>query len=353
MPPDRLGLGVRMDDVASSAGVSRATVSRVLAGTARVSPEAEARVREAMTRLGYVPNTSARSLARGGNRLVGLLIRDPRNPAYGLLHAETQAAADEHGVELITVTATPFDRSRTELAGLRRLLGLRVAGLLVATGVVRSDDLQPFLSEVPVVSVGRVETHPGIRAVGYDEEANAVTVADAVLAAGHRGIAVVSPSPSVSHSEHARANALVRRFAERGAVVVPLSTTVFGLQTDRYEDAVTLVREGAITAVCFTSDTRALGFLDHAEAAGLDIPGDVSVTGFDAVLPGIERLGLASVRIPVEQVARRSIELIAHLLDDADEDGLPAPVHHERLAGQWCPGRSLAAPRLLTEPEPR
>src|SRR5699024_3709160 len=88
--PGRTGLRPTMDDVAVRAGVSRATVSRVLAGRVRVNQTTRTRVLEAINALGYVPNLVAQALATKSSPLVGLLLRNPRKPVYGLLHAELQ-----------------------------------------------------------------------------------------------------------------------------------------------------------------------------------------------------------------------------------------------------------------------
>src|SRR5699024_9507214 len=80
-----------------------------------------------------------------------------------------------------------------ETTALRQLIGMRVGGLLIASGVVRTEDLQQFLPTVPVVSVGRPEEHPGVYGVSYDERDNATQIAHAVYDHGHRRIAVLVP----------------------------------------------------------------------------------------------------------------------------------------------------------------
>ena len=148
---------VRMSDVAKNAGVSRATVSRVLSGSATVAEETQERVLAAVKELGYVPNMMAQNLAypeHNKDSLIGLLIRDPRRASYGLLFSELQRNADEQGIELLTVAPSHTQATSGAQQGLNRLLSVRVKGLLVATGVISSEDLWPFLGRVPIVSVG-------------------------------------------------------------------------------------------------------------------------------------------------------------------------------------------------------
>ncbi|MCA4133452.1 LacI family DNA-binding transcriptional regulator [Arthrobacter sp. M4] len=339
--PGASPLGVRMDDVAARAQVSRATVSRVLMGTVPVSEKTRAKVHAALRELGYVPNMIAQGLAGGRSDLVGLLLRGPSNPAYGLLHSEIQIQAVRLGLQLITVVPAPMEPSEAEFAALRRLLGLRVGGLMVSTGVIRSTDLEPFLDTVPVVSVGRIEEHPGIYGVSYDEDTNAAIVADRVATAGHRAAAVVITGSELSTAEHRRGLGMAAHLEGRGVDVHRLEASTFGTHTDCYDDVVALSREGRATAALFPSDIRALGFLDHADAAGVRVPEDLSVTGFDAIMPGLNRIGLASLRIPVARVAERGAEVMKEMLRDRES----VPVRHERFPGEFVPGRTLAAPR--------
>lgn len=331
-----------MDDVAQLAQVSRATVSRVLMGHVTVSPRTQEKVNRALRELGYVPNMIASGLAaRSTSDLVGLLLRDPRNPAYGLLHGEIQNEASRTGLQLITVVPTSARGAEDELAALRRLLGLRVGGLMVSTGVIKAHDLEPFLDSVPVVSVGRMEEHPGIYGVSYDEDTNGAILADRVATEGHRSVAVVVPSFTVSTAENRRGLAMAAHLRGRGIKVHQLETDLFGSAADGCEDIVRLAGEGRITAAMFPSDTRAISFLPFAKKAGLRIPEDLSITGCDGVLLGSDQIGIATVRIPVHEVAARGTAVMAQLLKNRSS----ATIQHERFAGVFVPGRSLAAPR--------
>lgn len=329
-----------MDEVASAAGVSRATVSRVLSGSNLVVGSTREKVLAAVERLGYVPNTAAQQLASRSSDVVGLLLRDPRNPAYGLLHSELQDATEGAGLQLVTVVPTKGKGETSEAAGLRRLLGLRVGGLFVASGVVPAELLEPFLPEVPLLSVGRPEAHPGIYAVSYDERSNGRQLADAVMRHGHTRVGVLETAPRVSISENLRSVSIIERLRERGATVVPVEATTFGVVSERNEVLVDLVRSRTVTALMFPSDWRMLEFAEVATTAGLRIPDDVSITGCDGIIPGIRRLGFATLRIPVEVVARRAVEVMAGMLERPEA----TEPHHELYPGVMLDGRSLSTP---------
>lgn len=342
-PDSRTGsstLGVRMDDVARLARVSRATVSRVLTGTAPVSEETRERVHRAVRELSYVPNMNAQGLAGKASGLIGLMLRDPANPAYGLLHAELQTAVARHNLQLITTSPAVGERADSELLALHRMLGMRVSGLMVATGVVSAHDLEPFLASVPVISVGRVEDHPAIHAVSNDEDTNGAIIADQVASNGHRDVAVVIPSRTLSVNENRRGTAIAAHLDGRGVRVRRLTADVFGSTHDRLDDVMTLARSHDITAAMFPNDARAVSCLERARAEGLDVPRDLSVTGLDGAAMGIELIGLATVRLSVKQVAERAVQLMAELLHDRAS----VPVRHEVIRGTFVPGTSLSAP---------
>jgi len=331
-------LNVTMDDVAHRAGVSRATVSRVLVGHPPVSEATRERVETAISELGYVPNQLAQQLARRSSDVVGLLLRDPRNPAYGSLHAFAQSEASQRGLQLVATIPHWEAPGEAESAALRALLGLRVGGLLVATGVIAARELAPFVDTVPVVVVGRVENDPRLHAVSYAEERHGVMLADLVVEHGHRDVLVVAPVTELSMAEHVRGRSIVARLRAHGCRVQLLEPRTLGDAPDMVPEAVEVVRRRDASVVMFSSDRRALQFLRAAEAAGLRVPQDVSVTGCDGINPALDLLGLSTLLLPVETVTRRAV---AHLAEMLGRPG--APVLHEQHEGTIVVGRTLGA----------
>lgn len=307
-------------------GVSRATVSRALHGTGRVSAPTRRRVLEMADRVGYVPNVMASELAAGRTRTVGLLLRDSSNPAYGLLHASLQASAHRRGIEVLTVTATGDIGPSRQVAGLRRLLGMRVSGLVVATGDVPSEHLLPFRDAVPMIRAGRPESDPEIHAVAYDEAHHARLLVEHVLSRGHRRVAVLTPDREVSLPESVRASSATGLLEAAGAEPVPVPVRE---TTDGVARVLELARHGVVTAVMCPTDLRALEVLRQARARGVPVPDDLSVTGCDGVLPGLDLIGLTSVRLPVEELADQVVGHLARLMQGEPEE----PVH-ESLRGE-------------------
>lgn len=325
---------VTMEAVAKAAGVSRATVSRVLSGTVPVSEKVRRSVFGAVERLGYVPNVMAQSLAARTSDIIGLLLRDPRVPAYGLLHSELQHHVSRLGMNMVAAVPDFTEGEYHERAALDRLIGLRVAGLIISTGVLSSRLIEPLTPRLPVVVVGRPETHESVYAVSFDEDHNARLLADAVANYGHRKVAVIAP---VQGAEAIRAQAMTERLREHRVAVTVLTTSFFN-EDNESDTVIGLVKDQRITAAMFPSDRRLVRFLSEAQRAGVRVPDDVSATGCDGIQDGAELLGLTTVRLPVEQAARRAVAVMRAMLSQPSE----VAIRHERLRGMLVPGATLA-----------
>ena len=346
-----------MEDVARSAGVSRSTVSRVFQNNGeRVSPDALIQVHEAARRLGYVHNLVASGLAMRYGRQLGLLIRDATNPAYGHLHAEMNRAVEAAGRTLISVTAFRHAYGTAEVAGLNRLIGQRVAGAFVGTGVTAAEDLVETVTATPLMIIGRPNTHPQIDSVSYDERTHGRVMAEEIAARGHRRIAVLVAPLLYSRVFDLRIRSLVERCGELGVATVPVELLPVEQGVVRALDA---ARDEGLSCIVCPVDYVALDLLRAASARGTRIPQEVSVVGFDGLGDGLDLLGLATLRLPVREVAQRAVARMEELLvsAQADPEGPPTgadrtePGVHEEIgartaqhtvvAGEFLPGRTL------------
>ncbi|MDN5688275.1 MAG: LacI family transcriptional regulator [Brachybacterium sp.] len=362
-----------MEDVARAAGVSRSTVSRVFQGGGeRVSPDAMIGVHEAAKRLGYVHNLVASGLAMRHGRQLGLLIRDATNPAYGHLHAEMNRAVEAAGRTLISVTAFRHDYGTAEVEGLNRLRGQRVAGIFVGTGVTAAEDLVETVGALPLMIVGRPNDHPLIESVSYDERAHGRRVAEEIAAAGHRRIAVLVAPLLYSRVFDLRIRSLLERCRELGIRTREVQLLPVEQGVAR---ALETAREEGLSCIVCPVDYVALDLLRAAAERGVRVPEDVSTVGFDGMGDGLDLLGLATVRLPVAEVARDAVARMDVLLarekaglgappvesprmaaDGEDTAGRGAPdgegptpenpprARHAVHAGQFLPGRTLGAP---------
>jgi len=329
-------LRVTISDVAAEAGVSRATATRALKGEGRFAEDTQQRILEVAERLGYVRNTMAAELAAGRTGTVGLMLRDASNPAYGLLFSRLQDEAHRRGLDLVTVTIGADERGAKQINALHRLMGMRVAGLIVATGGITAAQLEPFADQVPILRAGRAEESDRIHTAHYDDPAHGRMLAAHVLALGHRDVVVLAADPESSYPEHLRAMAMRETLVEGGAAVTMISA---GAGPDEgVSEALQAVRSGG-TAVLCASDYRQLAVMRAARAGGLDVPGDLSVTGCDGILPGADLLGLTTVRIPVEDVAAAAVETMLTLLS---AEGV-VPTVRRAFSGELVVGTTAAS----------
>jgi len=141
-------------------------------------------------------------------------------------------------------------------------------------------------------------------------------------------------------AESLRGRVMSQRLEKHGVTVHRIPSPTFGVLEEGIAEVMALYDAGTITAAMFPSDLRLLAFLSHARAAGVRVPEDLSVTGCDGVLPGVELLGITTVRIPVEQAAVRAAAMQSMLAKPGR-----IKVQHELLPGTLLPGRTLGPPR--------
>lgn len=327
-----------MSDIAQAAGVSLSSVSRVFLGQKKVSKETQRKVLAAAEQIGYVPNHFGRRRIQKDGRTIGLLLRDPNNPAYGALYSELHLAAQSRGWELATMTVDTGKRDEYQIELLHQLLSLEVSGLLIATGDLPSKMLEPFMMRVPILRAGRPEPRRLVHAVSYNSEAAGIELAQLTLSAGHTRIAVVRTSGDISYPEWTKASASIKTIRDAG-----LEPFIVDVENNDGADYVLpLVQSRAVTVVMCPSDRRQVNFIRLFEASGLAVPDDVSVTGCDGLIPGTDLMGLTTYRLPVKQLAETALDQLVDIIERfGTPEGRQAPVSI-KIDGKLIPGRTLA-----------
>ncbi|WP_030944230.1 LacI family DNA-binding transcriptional regulator [Streptomyces sp. NRRL S-646] len=325
-------------DVARAAGVSKSVVSRVVSGRGSVGEETRQRVVLAAQELGYVVNASARAMVAHRTYTVGAFVRDAATAFYGHLLTAMQERAASHGYRVVTATGSGRFEVSDEYRALETLAMLRVEALIVCSGLLPSERILPFAARLPTVVAGRPETHPSITSVYCDEEEGGTALADHLLGLGHRGIAVVTVPLRSSVTMGPRSAAMVRRLRERGARVLEIE----GPTREAAGAWVTeVLRHDGITAVMAPSDRHAISLLEQLQLRGVDVPGDLSVTGYDGIGDMTTSLiGLTHWRQPIDLIGTRAVDAVVQLLD-----GEQPPQHHQALPGALVVGRTTAPPR--------
>jgi DNA-binding LacI/PurR family transcriptional regulator len=296
-------------DVAARAGVSKSLVSRVLHDHPRVSDRSRAAVLAAIRELGYTPNGAARTLVARRSLVVAVLVTDLRN----LFLPEVVAGVDAvlGGLGYITLTVTGKHRASDEEAALRRLVELRVDGIVCATVRLGAEPLRAVSTRTPVVSLTREPELPQVDTVVGDDHRGATLVVEHLAGLGHRRIAMVADVEERAGADRIRGylEAMTRLGLGDEVEILPGG---FSEGASRRAAQRLLGRRAARpTAVFAASDLGALGVLDAAAGAGLRVPGDLSVAGYDNTpVSALRHIGLTTVDQSATRIGTVSAEAL-------------------------------------------
>ncbi|RSN56222.1 LacI family transcriptional regulator [Amycolatopsis sp. WAC 04182] len=305
-----------LGDVAKAAGVSLATASRVLNGTASVGPALRDRVVRAAERLAYSPNAHAQALARSSSRTVGVICHDVGDPYFAGIARGVMRAASRHDLQV--VLGSTFRAPDREVAYTAMVRGHRVRAMLIGSGFEDRERQKVLRRELDRYRAtgGRVAVlsrHRGLRAdaVLPENREGAADLARALLTLGHRRFAVLSGPTSLTTVVD-RVGGFLEALAEAG-VAVERQDIVEGPFTrdGGYEAAQRLIGRGLrATCVFASTDVMAAGALAAMREHGIDVPGDVSLAGFDDI-PMVRDLTppLTTVALPLEDLGERVLEL--------------------------------------------
>lgn len=302
-----------LDQVARSAGVSRATASRVFSGSPAVSEEARHAVERAAADLGYVPNRAARSLAAGRSESVGVVIPEPgsrlfRDPLLPRLLGGIGEELSRHGLQMVLFAPqTTADIQRLE----QYLVGGHVDAVLLLT-LHESDTLPARLLArgVPVVFGGRPRQAMNVSFVDVDNHAGGRTATEHLIEQGRRRIAHIAGPPQNTASRER-----FQGFREAMWNAAIRSDVVDGGELDREGGEMAMGRLLAlgheVDAVFAASDAMAAGAMWALQVLGRRVPDDVAVIGFDdSPIASATQPPLSSVKQPVEEMGREMARLV-------------------------------------------
>ncbi|MBT0567074.1 LacI family DNA-binding transcriptional regulator [Williamsia sp. CHRR-6] len=319
-------------EVARRAGVSAATASRALNGSAgrTVAPELRDRVLAAAAELDYAPNAQAQAMARGRTATVGLVVRDITDPYFSTIAAGVMAAATAREL-LVTIASSEGDpRRELDLVAMlrrQRLQAVVIAGSRTAdaemTAAMRTELAAIRRDGGAVAAIGQEVLD--VPTVVVDNRFGAGALARALYSQGHREVGVLA-GPSDLLTARDRAEGFVLALAELG--VAPRPADIVGCDFDRdggYRAMATLVdRPRRPRCVFAVNDLVALGALSAVLDAGLRVPEDIAVAGFDdiPVLRDI-RPALTTVALPLADLGRRALELALESASSTDSLATP------------------------------
>ncbi|AKK28639.1 LacI family DNA-binding transcriptional regulator [Mycobacterium sp. EPa45] len=307
-----------LEDVAARAGVSRALVSIVMRDAPGASDDTRARVRRAADEIGYRPDPRARRLRQLRTKLIGVMFTVGQEFHADLIDG-VYVAADELGYDVVLSGVTPH---RDEARAARTLVDDRCEGLVLVGPQMPTRALGELAARIPLVVLARRVS--AIDAVRSDDTAGAILGCEHLLGLGHREIVYLDGGRAPGAAERRRGYVKAMRSAGLPAAIRPGGLT----ERDGALAAQALLNADSLpTAVFAFNDRCALGVLDVLIRAGVQVPQDVSVVGFDdSPLASLSHVDLTTVRQDSAGLAAAAVRRLARRLDGDDDGGRAADV---------------------------
>lgn len=305
---------VTVEMVAREAGVSTATVSRIINGTGKVSARRRKLVQDAIEKLGYRPNLVAQSLARGQSMNVGVLTQDVSSPFFGMIHKGIEQGFEDSGYHPIFVSEEW--RNTADHAPMEVLLSRRVDALIVLGGFIEEETLLKVNQSTPIVLVGRDIEGLEKQCLQVNNVLGGYMATRHLIELGHRNIACLT-GPETHMDAVDRLSGYMQALEEAG---LPLQRNLvedgqFSEEGGMRAIRTLMRRKERFTAVFASNDQSAIGAQLALQQEGLKIPQEVSVVGFDD-LPGTAFVypPLTTVAYPCLQMGRAAARTVLKLL---------------------------------------
>jgi LacI family transcriptional regulator len=303
---------VTVQDVAERAGVSVASVSRVLNKSGNVSSRLKHRIEEAVADLGYVPHGAAQALASRRSKTIGAVVPTLENPTFAIGVEALQRYLTRSGYMLLLASSN-YDPDQ-ELLQVRTLVGRGVDGMMLV-GNVHDSKLYDFLDEkgIPYVNTWVLDPSGKIPSVGFDNRQAATDLVNYLLDLGHRDFGVIAGLTVANDRAQARVDGVREALARKG-----LSLTREKLIERPYKilDGKVALREllkspKPPTAVICGNDLLAFGAMLECYERGISIPEEISIAGFDDLdFAAHLSPSLTTVRVPADEIGMKAAEFL-------------------------------------------
>jgi len=311
-----------MEDVAARAGVSRALVSLVMRGSPKVSEHRRDAVLRAADELGYSPHAMARSLASRTSHFLGVMVSDLHNAFWAEIVDGLDAGARDQGFELVINTGGR--RAVRERQALASLLSFRPAGIALLGPVVPATAIETAATQAPLVLVSRSSRLSTVDTVNDDGQTGSGLAVDHLVSLGHTDIVHIDGGGG-SQAAPRRTGyvAAMRRHGLEPQVIRSEYTDVAGAKAIR--ELLETRGPHLPTAIVAANDFNAIGAISALEEAGLHVPADVSVVGYDNTsLAALRHVSLTTVDQPRIEMGR----LAANALLQRVRGTRTTPVRH-------------------------
>lgn len=290
-----------MRDVATRAGVSPATVSRVLNNTLYIADETKQRVLDVVGELNYFKNVHARRLATGQSDLFGLVISEIANPYFPEVIRGFQAAAWDRGLDVLLLN-TEYNETRTQLV-IRKLVESDVRGVAIMTSSIDNSVIAPLTEAGIVVTFSNLyAADKFVSNVSIDYNRGIVQAIEHVAALGHRRTAVIA-GPQANRTAASIKQTLVAGLTKKGMKPDPVTYSDYRVDAGASAVRDILSAREIPTVIFCGSDLIAMGAMSTLETAGVKIPEDVSIVGIDDIsFACLARPPLTTIKVPRERL---------------------------------------------------
>ncbi|WP_218354300.1 LacI family DNA-binding transcriptional regulator [Alteromonas lipotrueiana] len=297
-------------DIANAAGVSLATVSRVINNGPKVGDKTRERVKKIMLEMGYRPNANARALVTQKSASLGVVIAELLDPFFATLAHGIETVTRRHNVQIL-MSAGSIEK-QTELKAIETLLEHRVEAMVVHSKALDDETLIEFARQVPgFVLINRYIPEISHRCVWLDNVTGGRLMAEHMIKSGHKDIAVISSRYQIVDPIQ-RIEGIEQAFAQAG-LTLPTSHIEYATpDQEGGEKAMQnlLAKSIPFTGVLAYNDAMASGAITMLQDHHVDIPSQVSIIGYDDVLLAKYcRPKLTTLRYPVEMMAAKAAEL--------------------------------------------
>ncbi|MGH8174724.1 MAG: LacI family DNA-binding transcriptional regulator [Steroidobacter sp.] len=295
--------------IARETGVSTSTVSRIINGTANVSPKRKSAVEAAIAKYDFRPNPAARALAMGKSTTIGVITQAIDSPFYGEGLRGIEHHLQQHGYAALFMSGNWNEQDEARCVS--ELLARRVDGVIIFSGRLSDSVLAEYAKKVPIVLSGRCLKAPGVFSLPIEDRQGAILAIRHLVELGHRRIAFIAGVPNHPDAVE-RLGGYRRALTDAGVAYDPKLIAPGDFQEQGGMEATLrlLKSRSKFTGLFCVNDQTAYGACLALHRAGLSVPGDVSVVGFDD-------LQSSTYRVPPLTTVRQSIRVLGESSADA------------------------------------
>lgn len=309
---------VKMSDIAKAAGVSLATVGRVLHKSGYVSEENREKIERLIQELGYVPNKMAQGLKNSQSRLIGHLVVFNPNMLFAKISLAVNKVALEHGFHVLTMTG--HQNMDEEEAQINELIGHRVNGVIISSNVRIPQALVQKLVDlkIPVVMIERTYAMSQVDCIRVDDLNGSLEAVQHLIEHGHRRIGFIGMQlfHEVERLRYRGYGAALSKagieISDEYICLMPEYSVEAGYQA---MEALTKLAQPP-TAVFATSDLFICGVMQSLHRQGKRVPEDVSLVGYDDTLSTLLAPPITSVGLSLDDIGKHAIELLLHRMSE-------------------------------------